>query len=80
MTVLHKALLCGCSPAKVAGSNPTSGMDVFCECCVFSSRGVCDELITLPEESHRVWCVVVCDLQTSIMSRPWSVLGHSATG
>jgi hypothetical protein len=24
---------------------------------------VCDELITRPEESYRLWCVVVCDLE-----------------
>ena len=24
-----------------------------------------DELITRPEESYRLWCVVVCDLETS---------------
>jgi len=33
-------------------------------CCVLSERGVCDELITRPEESYRLWCVVVCDLET----------------
>ena len=38
---------------------------VCCECCVFSGRGLCDELITRPEESYRLWCVVVCDLETS---------------
>jgi hypothetical protein len=30
---------------------------------VFSGRGLCDELITPPEESYRLWCVVVCVLQ-----------------
>ena len=40
-------------------------MDVCCECCVLSGRGLCDELITRPEESYRLWCVVVCDLETS---------------
>jgi len=30
-----------------------------------SGRGLCDELITRPEESYRLWCVVVCDLETS---------------
>jgi len=34
-----------------------------------SSRGV-----------HRLWCVVVCDLETSRMRRPWPALGRSATG
>jgi hypothetical protein len=29
---------------------------------VLSGRGLCDELITRPEESYRLWCVVVCDL------------------
>jgi len=26
---------------------------------VLSDRGLCDELITLPEQSYRQWCVVV---------------------
>jgi hypothetical protein len=32
---------------------------------VLSGRGLCDELITRPEESYRLWCVAVCDLETS---------------
>jgi len=40
-------------------------MLVSCECCVWSGRGLCVELITCPEESYRVWCVAVCDLETS---------------
>ena len=38
-------------------------MFVCCECCVLSGRGLCDELITRPEESYRLWHVVVCDLE-----------------
>jgi hypothetical protein len=38
-------------------------MFVCCECRVLSGRGLCDELITRPEESYRLWCVVVCDLE-----------------
>jgi len=38
-------------------------MFVCCECCVLSGRALCDELITRPEESYRLWCVV-CDLET----------------
>jgi hypothetical protein len=53
-------------------------MFVCCECCVLSGRGLCDELITRPEESYRLWCVV-CDLETSRMRRPWPALGCSAT-
>jgi hypothetical protein len=32
---------------------------------VLSGTGLCDETITRPEEPYRVWCVVVCDLETS---------------
>jgi len=46
---------------------------------VVSGRGLCDELITRQEESYRLWCVVVCDLETSRMRRPWLTLGRSAT-
>jgi len=47
---------------------------------VLSGRGLCDELIPRPEESYRLWCVVVCDLETSRMRRPWPALGRSAKG
>ena len=40
-------------------------MDVCCECYVLSGRGLCDELIIRPEEFYRLWCVVVCDQETS---------------
>ena len=46
-------------------------MSVRCECCVLSGRGLCDGLITRPEEYYRLWCVVVCDLETSRMRRSW---------
>jgi len=39
-------------------------MFVCCECCVLSGRGLRDKLITRPEECYRLWCVVVCDLET----------------
>jgi len=32
-------------------------MDVSCERCVLSGRGVCDGLSTLQEKSYRAWCV-----------------------
>jgi len=54
-------------------------MFVCCECCVLSGRGLFDELITRPEEFYRLWCVVVCDLKTSRMRKPWPALGLSAT-
>jgi hypothetical protein len=54
-------------------------MFVCCECCGLSGRGLCDELITRLEESYRLWCVVLCDLESSRMMRPWPALGRSAT-
>jgi hypothetical protein len=47
------------SPTDIVGSN------VCLLCCVLPGRGLCDELITRPEESYRLWCVVVCDLENS---------------
>ena len=47
---------------------------------MLSDRGLFDALITRPEASYRLWCVVVCDLETSRMRRPWPALGRSATG
>ena len=38
---------------------------------MLSGKGLCDELITRPEESYRLWCVVVCDLETSRMGAPY---------
>ena len=38
---------------------------------MLSGRGLCDELITRPEESYRLCCVVVCDLETSRMGAPY---------
>jgi hypothetical protein len=38
---------------------------------VLSGRGLCDELITRPEESYRLWCAVLCDLETSRIGAPY---------
>ena len=46
--------------------------------CALSGRGLCNALIMRPEEYYRLWCVVVCDLETSRMRRPWPTLGRSA--
>ena len=43
---------------------PGAWIFVCFECRVLSGRGLCDELITRPEESYRL-CCVVCDLETS---------------
>ena len=44
---------------------PGAWMFVCCECCVLSGRGLCDGLITRPEESYRLWRVVFRDQETS---------------
>jgi len=36
-----------------------------------SGRGLCDVLITRPEESYRLCCVIVCDLETSRTGAPY---------
>ena len=38
---------------------------------MLSRRSLCDELITRPEESYRLCCVVVCDLETSRIGAPY---------
>ena len=38
---------------------------------MLSGRGLCDEVITRPEESYRLCCVVVCDLETSRIDAPY---------
>ena len=40
-------------------------MLVCCECCALSGRSLCDGLITRPEESYLLLCVVVCEQETS---------------
>ena len=50
---------------------PGAWIFVCCECRVFSGRGLCDELITRPEEPYRLCCVVVCDLETSRIGAPY---------
>jgi hypothetical protein len=49
-----------------------SGARMFVS-CVYS-----DGMITHPEQSYRMWCIFVCDLETSIMNRLWPTLGGSA--
>ena len=49
---------------------PGAQISVCCECRVLSGGGLCDELITRPEESYRLCCVVVCDLETSRIDAP----------
>ena len=50
---------------------PGAWIFVCCECRVLSGRGLCDELVNRPEESYRLCCVVVCDLETSRIGAPY---------
>ena len=52
LAVRSKEWVSGRSLAGTVGSNPDRGMDVCCECCVSSGRGLSVGLITHPEESY----------------------------
>ena len=60
-----KAYVYGRSPAAIVGSNPTGDMNVCLLSVLCVVIGLCDEPITRPEESYRLWCVVVCDLENT---------------
>jgi len=49
---------------------PGAWRSACCECCVLSGRGLGVGPITRPEVFFWLWCVVVCDLETSWMRRP----------
>ena len=40
---------------------------------MLSGRGLCDELITRPEESYRLLCVFVCDLENLLNEEPYTI-------
>jgi hypothetical protein len=50
-------------------TSPEEWISVSCDCCVLSVRGLGNEVITRPAVSYRLWCVVVCDLETSWIRR-----------
>jgi hypothetical protein len=53
--------------AGVAGSNPARGMDVLSVVLSCAGRGLCDGLITRPEESYHV---SVCVIKKPRKGRP----------
>jgi len=83
ISVAARSKLCGSAATRLLGLRvripPGSWMSVSCECCVSSGRGLCDGPIPRPEESYLVWCVTVCELETSIRRGPWPGLGRSDT-
>jgi hypothetical protein len=56
MAAQAKTYVCGRLVAEVASSNPAQSMDVCLLCVVLScvGRGLCEGLITRPEESYHV--------------------------
>jgi hypothetical protein len=63
VAVRSKAYVCGRFVAGITGLNPAQGMDV-CFLCLYDvlssiCRGLCDGLITRPEESYCVVASVV---------------------
>ena len=80
MAARSKAWVCGSLFAGISVSNLAWGDFVCYECCVVSGKGFSDKLITRPEESYRIRCVVLCDLETSRIRRPWPASGRSTTG
>jgi hypothetical protein len=64
-----KARVSGRSPAGIAGSKRARGMDVCLPLvsAVLSRKGLCNGPIPRQEESYRLWCVLVCDLEISRM-------------
>ena len=72
------ARLLGLRVRTSSGGGGGHGCLVFCECCMLSSRGLCDGPIPRPEESYRLFRVIMCDAQISRMRRPWLALGRWA--
>jgi hypothetical protein len=75
-----KALVCGRLVAGITGSNPVGGMDV----CLLSlyvvlsgvGRGLCDGLITRPEESYRVSRYVVTETSKEALCSKFGTKGQ----
>jgi len=52
--------------------SPEEWLSFAWDWCVLSGRGLCDKLIPRPEESYRLWCVVLWNSETLWM-RAWQV-------
>ena len=75
MAAQSKALVCGRSLVGIVGSNPTGGMDVFCERFVLAGRGLLDGPIPHPEEPFRV-CLCMSECVISKLQQ-WDGLSPS---
>jgi hypothetical protein len=70
VTGRSKAMVCERLSAETVVANHTGVTDACLLWMFCVVRRPCDELITRPEESYRVWCVIVRDLEISWMRRP----------
>ena len=65
--------------ADITVSNPAGvWMSVSCLCCVLSGRGLYVRLITSPEESYRVWCVLSVIVKPRLWGGPGPLEGGGA--
>ena len=73
-SVATRSKVCSLWLTEIVDSNSTGGMHIclLWMLCVLV-RCLCDDLITRPEESYRLWWVAVCELENLIMSGPWHV-------
>jgi hypothetical protein len=67
------------SCSEIVDWNPVGGMGVCSAYSLLSGGGLCDELITRPEDSYWQWCDV-CDLETSSIRSLSTMLKSAATG
>ena len=70
-----KARDCGRSLAGIAGSNPAGGMDFYLLCVLFVVRYRSLRRTNPSSSGVRLWCVIVCDLESSMTRRTWPALG-----
>ena len=61
MAARSETWVCGRLFAGIAGSNPAGDIDVCFECCVSSSRSLCDGPITRPGILPSVMCLSVIE-------------------
>ena len=72
-----------CAAARLLGLRvriaPEVWMSVCCQCSVLSGRSLCVRLITHPEESYRLWCVilsVIVNLESKVALAHFGLLRH----
>jgi hypothetical protein len=87
VAVRSQAGVCGSPLAGIAVSNPAGGMDVSCECCVLSGRGLCDGPITRPGVLPSVVCLSGISkprqggaLRPTIAVEPWEKITMHVAG